>query len=137
MGNRVAKAGTVGKISMKKTILLSCSRVPSYGGAATFQYLLFEFLQELGYQAHYIALISRTEVKIYKSRFGSNWWNLANRENVHLYISNNLNRREQLELRNITRKINPNLIIGKNDLAPRLLKNMGLPAFVWVISGRF
>jgi hypothetical protein len=119
---------------MKKTFLLSCHEAPYYGGAATFQYLLFELLQKSGYDAHYLTLASKTEVKKYKSNLGINWWNPAKLDNVHLYISQNFNKREHSELIEIVREVNPNLIIGKNDIAPRIFKNIMPEREVWFLS---
>jgi glycosyltransferase involved in cell wall biosynthesis len=118
----------------EKKILLSCHEAPYYGGAATLQYLLFELLQKSGFYAHYLTLASKTEVEIYESNLGINWWNPAKLDNVHLYISQNFNRREYSELVEIVREVNPNLIIGKNDIAPRILKNIMPESEVWFLS---
>lgn len=114
--------------------MLSCHQAPYYGGAATFQYLLFEFMQESGYDAHYLTLASKTEVETYKSNLGISWWNPARLDNVHLYISQNLNKRAQSELIEIVRKVNPDLIIGKNDIAPRIFKNIMPKREVWFLT---
>lgn len=116
---------------MKPKLLLVCNQVPNYGGANTTFYVLFETLQKLGLDVHYLNIIEHDRLKFYQETFGNGLGNPERLPNVHNFLL--YNEYSLSNLKELVDLVKPNLIICKNFLAPYLLKSQVPDVETWYL----
>ena len=114
---------------MKAKLLLACNQVPNYGGASTTFYILFEILQSAGWDVHYLNIIERNRLKFYQNTFGNRSGNPRKLRNVHKFLFQNGGSLPYLKV--LIEIIKPDLMIGKNFIAPYLLKRQRPDIETW------
>lgn len=116
---------------MRPKILLACNQVPNYGGANTTFYILFEILQKGGWDVHYLNIIEHNRLKFYQETFGNGLGNPRKLSNVHNLLFNN--ERSLSYLKGLIDVVKPDLIMGKNFIAPYLLKSQRPDIETWFL----
>jgi len=116
---------------MKPKLLLACSQVPNYGGASTTFYILFEILQRSGWDVHYLNIIEHERIRFYEKTFGNGLGNPRRLTNVHNLSFHNGDSLSYLK--GLIDMIKPDLMIGKNFIAPYVLKSQVPDIETWFL----
>jgi glycosyltransferase involved in cell wall biosynthesis len=107
---------------MSKRILLSCYEVPSWGGASTVLYLLFERMQGEGMDVAYLNLVNREDEAFFRRLFGESFGNPRSLDNVHTCIVEEPLWRAHGGLTDLVSNLRPDLLFGFGFIAARLLE---------------
>ena len=108
--------------TMSKRILLGCYEVPSWGGASTVLYLLFERMQREGMDVAYINLVNRRDEGFFRQVFGEKFSNPRSLDNVHTSILDEPLWQRHGALANLISDLRPDLLFGFGFIAARLLE---------------
>jgi hypothetical protein len=117
---------------MKLKLLIACDDVPNYGGANTTFYILFEALQEAGWNVHYVNIIGGDRLKFYRKTFGNGLGNPKKLPNVHNLLAGNGD--SSCSLRELIDALKPDLMIGKKSTAAYHLKSQRPDLETWYIT---
>ena len=107
---------------MSKRILLSCYEVPSWGGASTGLYLLFERMQRDGMDVAYVNLVNREDEALFRRLFGESFDNSRSLDNVHTCIVEEPLWRAHGDITALISDLRPDLLFGFGFIAARLLE---------------
>ena len=107
---------------MSKRILLSCYEVPSWGGASTVLYLLFERMQREGMDVAYLNLVNREDEAFFRRLFGESFGNPRSLDNVHTCVVDEPLWRAHGSLTDLISDLRPDLLFGFGFIAARLLE---------------
>jgi glycosyltransferase involved in cell wall biosynthesis len=107
---------------MSKRILLGCYEVPSWGGASTVFYLLFERMQRDGMDVAYLNLVSKADESFLRQVFGEQFGNPRSLDQVHTSILDEPLWRAHERLADLISRIEPDLLFGFGFIAARLLE---------------
>jgi hypothetical protein len=104
--------------------------VPNYGGANTTFYILFEIMQKAGWNIHYLNIVEQERLNFYRRAFGNSLGNPRGLPNVHNILFKNGHSSSLIDLIDA---VQPELIIGKNFIAPHLLKKQRPDIETWFL----
>jgi glycosyltransferase involved in cell wall biosynthesis len=107
---------------MARRILLSCYEAPSWGGASTVAYALFEQMQRDGLGVAYVNLVHRNEEDFFRRTLGPSFGNPRALPDVHTCVLDEPLWRLHDPLRRIISQARPDLLFGFGFIAARLLQ---------------
>jgi glycosyltransferase involved in cell wall biosynthesis len=107
---------------MSKKILVGCYEPPGWGGASTGLYLLFQKMQQDGFDVAYVSLIAKKDKAFFQHLFGNDFGNPLARDNVYSCMLEEPRSQRPAALVDLVARLSPHLLVGKGFIAARLMK---------------